>query len=849
MIPVKLELRNFLAYSSPEPLDFSGLHVACLVGSNGAGKSSLLDAITWAIWGKARTRRDDELIHLGESEMQVRLTFSFNDDMYRITRFRSKAGRGSSDLYLEILDDERWRNLTEPTIRGTQRKIDTILRLDYDTFINSAFLAQGRADEFTQKRPSERKDILAEILSLGTWSVYEERAKQAAKQIVTDIERTNAEIESIDAELQREAEYQRELNEKRRHLDDVSQELRAVEIAYHQLEALRREWSTQNAHLESIDRRIEDHEREVERLQTDRAKQAARLQTFEELSLQRETIEAGYSRLVHARQAEQSFSAGLLEYGSLRERIVELRQHVDAARSELESERRVLASRVTTLQEQVENAPTPEELDQVEAEIEDLAILESDLSEWQEANTRLDAEGSGLKQTNDTLFVEMNELKDQKTTLEAATEPHCPLCGQDLSPDHRQAVIDDLQQHGEAKRDTYLANKERIAAIQQERKELETAIREAQPEVKRLNPLRERRATLREQVANCREAQAQLEATAHDLAYLEETLAENHYALEQQAALSELYAQLEAIGYDESAHRSIRSEVEAYAEYERQKHELDRALEAIPELQAAVTRLDEQIHSAQQRLRAANQERAELIHKMAQLEEQLVDFETIEQRLNDLRDEEGNARYAVGAAEQKVNALDASRSRRAELVQRREGLAEEQGIYEDLRKAFGRNGVPAMIIETAIPEIESEANQILARMTDGRMNVRFETQREKVTGGIRETLDIQIADELGSRDYNTFSGGEAFRVNFAIRLALSRLLARRAGAQLRTLIIDEGFGTQDAQGRERLVQAINTVQNEFDLLLVITHIDELKDAFPARIEITKTPAGSIAEIV
>ncbi|MGF1505070.1 MAG: AAA family ATPase [Anaerolineae bacterium] len=849
MIPVKLELRNFLAYSSPEPLDFSGLHVACLVGSNGAGKSSLLDAITWAIWGKARTRRDDELIHLGESEMQVRLTFSFNDDMYRITRFRSKAGRGSSDLYLEILDDERWRNLTEPTIRGTQRKIDTILRLDYDTFINSAFLAQGRADEFTQKRPSERKDILAEILSLGTWSVYEERAKQAAKQIVTDIERTNAEIESIDAELQREAEYQRELNEKRRHLDDVSQELRAVEIAYHQLEALRREWSTQYADLESIDRRIEDHEREVERLQTDRAKQAARLQTFEELSLQRETIEAGYSRLVHARQAEQSFSAGLLEYGSLRERIVELRQHVDAARSELESARRVLASRVTTLQEQVENAPTPEELDQVEAEIEDLAILESDLSEWQEANTRLDAEGSGLKQTNDTLFVEMNELKDQKTTLEAATEPHCPLCGQDLSPDHRQAVIDDLQQHGEAKRDTYLANKERIAAIQQERKELETAIREAQPEVKRLNPLRERRATLREQVANCREAQAQLEATAHDLAYLEETLAENHYALEQQAALSELYAQLEAIGYDESAHRSIRSEVEAYAEYERQKHELDRALEAIPELQAAVTRLDEQIHSAQQRLRAANQERAELIHKMAQLEEQLVDFETIEQRLNDLRDEEGNARYAVGAAEQKVNALDASRSRRAELVQRREGLAEEQGIYEDLRKAFGRNGVPAMIIETAIPEIESEANQILARMTDGRMNVRFETQREKVTGGIRETLDIQIADELGSRDYNTFSGGEAFRVNFAIRLALSRLLARRAGAQLRTLIIDEGFGTQDAQGRERLVQAINTVQNEFDLLLVITHIDELKDAFPARIEITKTPAGSIAEIV
>jgi exonuclease SbcC len=85
-------------------------------------------------------------------------------------------------------------------------------------------------------------------------------------------------------------------------------------------------------------------------------------------------------------------------------------------------------------------------------------------------------------------------------------------------------------------------------------------------------------------------------------------------------------------------------------------------------------------------------------------------------------------------------------------------------------------------------------------------------------------------------------------VNFAIRLALSRLLARRAGAQLRTLFIDEGFGTQDTQGRERLVEAIHAIQDEFDLILVITHIEELKEAFPARIEVTKTDAGSQVEM-
>jgi exonuclease SbcC len=94
-----------------------------------------------------------------------------------------------------------------------------------------------------------------------------------------------------------------------------------------------------------------------------------------------------------------------------------------------------------------------------------------------------------------------------------------------------------------------------------------------------------------------------------------------------------------------------------------------------------------------------------------------------------------------------------------------------------------------------------------------------------------------------------FSGGEAFRVNFAIRLALSRVLAHRAGARLQTLVIDEGFGSQDADGRQRLVEAINMVSAEFKKILVITHLEELKDAFPARIEVSKATTGSRVEVM
>jgi exonuclease SbcC len=163
---------------------------------------------------------------------------------------------------------------------------------------------------------------------------------------------------------------------------------------------------------------------------------------------------------------------------------------------------------------------------------------------------------------------------------------------------------------------------------------------------------------------------------------------------------------------------------------------------------------------------------------------------------------------------------------------------------KELADAFGSNGIPAMLIENALPELEQDANDLLSRMTDNSTQVTFVTQRQGKSGKAIETLDIKIADSAGTRPYEMFSGGEAFRINLAIRIALSRLLARRAGAELRFLLIDEGFGTQDAQGRDRLVEAIAAIADDFDKILVVTHIDELKDRFDVHIEVTKGNDGS-----
>jgi exonuclease SbcC len=173
-------------------------------------------------------------------------------------------------------------------------------------------------------------------------------------------------------------------------------------------------------------------------------------------------------------------------------------------------------------------------------------------------------------------------------------------------------------------------------------------------------------------------------------------------------------------------------------------------------------------------------------------------------------------------------------------------LQEDQSIYQELVTAFGRQGVQAMLIETVVPRLEEEANLLLGRMTDNRMHVKLETQRERHTGRGEpiETLEINVSDELGLRPYEMYSGGEAFRVNLALRIALSKVLSQRMGAPLPTLFIDEGFGTQDVAGRERIMDVISAIQEDFDKIVVITHLDDLKDLFPARIEVYKDSNGS-----
>ena len=343
-----------------------------------------------------------------------------------------------------------------------------------------------------------------------------------------------------------------------------------------------------------------------------------------------------------------------------------------------------------------------------------------------------------------------------------------------------------------------------------------------------------------------RAAAIEMEQSQGRLDGLTAILNEHSYARDGQARLKAIERELQALGFDD----------ESYSQAVQQTRKLEPFVQLKARLETARVQLPEEEQVQNQNIEREARLAGEVSgfrRQIAEAEESVTQLPAEEDRLAQLNRKVGELEASLQSALARKALLEDRVERLAnlekELAESQESLKqaqEGQGIYQELAGAFGRQGIQAMLIETVVPRLEEEANVLLGRMTDNRMHVKLETQRERRSGSGEpiETLEINVSDELGARNYEMYSGGEAFRVNLALRIALSRVLSQRTGAPLPTLFIDEGFGSQDVSGRERILDVISAIEDDFDKIIVITHLDDLKDMFPVRIEVQKDENGS-----
>jgi DNA repair protein SbcC/Rad50 len=847
MIPIALNLRNFMSYTEvQEPLRFDGIHVAVLTGDNGHGKSALLDAITWALWGRARGRSVDELIHSGASEMEVEFEFALDDQQYRVIRKRQRRGRsGMSDLQFAVLAGEGYRPLTERSVSETERLIERTLRMSYETFTNSSFIQQGRADSFTTNSPAERKRILAEILELGYYDDLESRAKERFKTCEAQLLDERRLSQDWEAEIARKSTYQAELDRLRLDLANLESRVAQVEADL----SVTRERVTQ---LDALHEQLNETRSRLERFSVERARVATSLGERRALRQEAQSVLARAEAIDRAAAELDGVRADLEQMTHRHHTVLPLERAREAAVRTLAAEQARLEAEVVQREKRLaELRQVSAQLPGLQAQLRQARGAASALGQMEAQHTELQAvvgrsrEDAAEKRTiNAQLKKEMLDLRARLDELQTLST--CPTCRQPMDARHKERLRKELVGQGTALRDEFRANeavcRELDAAITRD----EALLAQAAAALLDREAVHRRLAQTESQIAQAEEALRQSAVLEQELAERQRLLAGERFAADTRRELARLDRQIAAVDYDEERHAALRARAEELAGADRQRQLLEQARLSAEHLDAQIAELEANLQRVEAECAADQQRCAVLVAETAALPEVRAKLEELSAQVAEARRSRDETRDQCLFAQTRLDNCAFLERKQRDSLERQDALRREQSVFGDLAYAFGRRGVQAMIIETAIPEIEEEANRILSRMTDGRMHVKFETQRDVRSGiGTIETLDIKISDELGTRSYEMFSGGEGFRVNFAIRIALSRLLAHRAGTRLQLLVVDEGFGSQDQEGRDRVVEAIQAIESEFEKILVITHLEDLRERFPVRIEVSKTPRGSV----
>lgn len=860
MIPVKLALKNFLSYGEDvPPLDFTQFHIACLSGNNGQGKSALLDALTWAVWGEGRKasqekKADSSLLRIGQKDMQVEFVFDLEGDRYRIIRTFSLVKKGSrSSLEFQVFnqEDNEYISLTGPSLRKTQEKITKTLRIDYQTFINSAFILQGRIDEFSRKSARERKEILSEILGLSRYDELASLAKSHLREINNIIMAKESRLEYIYQETANLDFYKEKIKELSENYKDISRKIKIEEIKVGKLKEeinLLKHKSEQCAELEG---RIEQQRQEIVRGQKQIELRKKEIVDCEKIISQKEKVLNDFKNYQKFNAENNEFSRKLQKTREIEEEKVFIERKIESERADLEVEVRNKKDRYKDLKMRSEQGiKNRAKVLELEKKMKEVKLLDEQCEEIRQKGSELNVEINSVKGQIERLEKDNKDDQEKLRMLRENPEGECPLCEAKLNAERKKKIEDNINKEISLNFKKVEKLKKETEESSKQKDKLLEKWREVNQKLKDKDIWQQKLSKAHFECEESKQAAKLMVGLQEEINKLEKTIQEKRYASEEQKRLKEFERQIKNIGYDEVRHRQLSSKIEELSNAPLERVKLEEAEKKIDSLRDGLSELKENYQQKEINLKDLEKkiEKVKIeLKELPSLKEKLVQEEQVLNSEQTLKD---NILEERGGYQSKFDQCLKLGKEKKEISKELKKSKKEQNIYEKLIVAFGKNGIQALIIENALPEIEEEANNLLAKLTNNSTQISIESLRDLKSGGIKETLDIKISDELGFRDYELYSGGEAFRIDFSLRIALSKLLTRRAGTKLRTLVMDEGFGTQDEEGIDNLVQAIQSISEDFDKILIITHLESLKDAFPVRIEVTKLPEiGSRFEII
>ncbi|WP_411281748.1 AAA family ATPase [Gemmatimonas sp.] len=773
---ISLRLQNFRQHADTRIEFERGL--TGIIGPNGSGKSTLLEAIAWSLYGTSAARGTRDSIRFSRAapraSVKVELEFELASHRYRVVR-----GLTNAEVFLDGGDAP-----VASTISGTTEFLQRRLGMTRSEFFHTYFTGQKELDVMAALGPAERARFLSRVLGYDRISGAQEIARERRRALMAEINGLKQGMPDADAIWRGVADAEARLAVARTRSTEAEvarintdERLSAVAPQWLDAQAQRDQMQQLLAELRVAESEAMGFAREVERL--DRELDAVAIAHGELAPLRNATLPLPTLR-VELESLEQLAAA-------------------DARRQTLMEGVRTLAEDDAKLAERaarLESAPALERESQAQlvtlrGTLPDVErTLDSERTAWakdgQEAETRLD----GLRR-------QYTELSEQRETLEGLGEQSpCPTCGRPLGASFR-SVLDLLNEQIETVRidgNYYRQRVEQLAAL--------PAAIEA---------LDEQRRTM----------QLELSAAERRLQRIQNALAEATQVADSRkelaARLTQATAQLAALplGYDAQRHRALRDEVVRLQELETKAARVGGLVEREDVTRTERMRITIIRDAARTTVVALERQRTAL--GMDDTSYQRV-RDAHERASAEARRAELDAVSAAGEAERARAALDSAEQGRRDLARLQEtldALEKDKQLHDELDRAL--TDLRTDLNFQLRPELAAIASKFLGELTDGRYRELEFDEDYRV---------LIMEDEIPKP---VISGGEEDLCNLVLRLAISQMIAERAGQAFSLLILDEVFGSLDEGRRANVVDLLRNLHGRFEQVIVITHIEQVQE--------------------
>jgi exonuclease SbcC len=791
-----IRLQNFRQHADTSLSFENGL--TGIIGANGTGKSTILEAIAWALYGSTAARGTRESIKFlrapQRAPVRVELEFELGAHQYRVIRSLTNA-----ELYLD--------RGAAPIANSTSGVTDVLRRrlgMSREEFFNTYFTGQKELSVMAAMRPSEREEFLSQLLGYGRLDIAREIARDRRKAIV-------AETNGVKTGMPDPDQVQKAASESRIQLADASR----------QLEQTQSKATKAAAGVEKLTPQWEDAQVERDRLH--RIDSDLRVADGDQLARQRELerYERELAEIATAQTEMTTLRAAIAPLLSVR---VELEAMDRLAREEgrrqaLARQENDLGADLAAMRErrlQLETAPKLEkeanaELKKRRGELADAEKKhEAARTEWvrdsQEVSTKIES-----------LKVSLADYRHQKELLlKEGKTGTCPICSRPLG-DHYQEVLSHLEEQidSQAEEEKYLRS--RSTQLKKAPKDVLEA------EAKKLE--------LAEAVAKIEKKVARIQLGLQELAKLDADLSD------REARHKVVVAELAAVpsGYAADRHSELKKLANDLQQLESRMSKLTGAVEREGQVRAERDKSASALAEIAGRLKELRAARKKMAGAEERFEKVRVAYEAAVavQRTADLDLATAGARQASAATAAEVAQRAIADLERA--VARLEELNIERRLHEELDRAY--TDLRTDLNQQLRPEISDRASQLLSELTDGRYE-EFE---------LDENYDIVLHEE--GLPKQVISGGEQDLANLILRIAISEMIAERAGQPLSLLVLDEVFGSLDEYRRANVVALLRRLHERFEQVIVITHIDMERPDFEHMYEVRYDKESGASRVV